>query len=65
VLIGIEAQEQAVQRSCGAPSLDAFKARLDGALSCWGAALPTGEKDWNQMVPSRDPTRSLPGQVVL
>ena len=47
VLIGIEAQEQAVQRSCGAPSLDAFKARLDGALSCWGAALPTGEKDWN------------------
>ena len=35
---------QAAQRSCGAPSLEALKARLDGALgslSWWGAALPT------------------------
>ena len=33
----------AAQRSCGAPSLEALKARLDGALgslSWWGAALP-------------------------
>ena len=32
------------QRSCGAPSLEALEARLDGALgslSWWGAALPT------------------------
>ena len=32
------------ERSCGAPSLEALKARLDGALgslSWWGAALPT------------------------
>ena len=32
------------QRSCGAPSLEVLKARLDGALgslSWWGAALPT------------------------
>ena len=31
-------------RSCGAPSLEALKATLDGALSSlswWGAALPT------------------------
>jgi len=31
-------------RSCGAPSLEVLKARLDGALgslSWWGAALPT------------------------
>ena len=36
-------QRQAAQRSCGAPSLEALKARLDGALgslSWWGAALP-------------------------
>ena len=33
----------AAQRSCGAPSLEALKARLDGALGSlrwWGAALP-------------------------
>jgi len=32
------------QRSCGAPSLEVLKARLDGALgslSWWRAALPT------------------------
>ena len=37
---------QAAQRSCGAPSLEARKARLDGALgslSWWGEALPTAE----------------------
>jgi len=36
-------EEQAAQRSCGCPSLEMFKARLDGALgslSCWVAALP-------------------------
>jgi len=27
----------AAQRSCGAPSLEALKARLDGALGCWAA----------------------------
>ena len=40
----IEALAQAAQRSCGAPSLEALKARLDGALgslSWCGAALPT------------------------
>ena len=34
----------AAQRSCGAPSLEALKLRLDGALGSlrwWGAALPT------------------------
>jgi len=40
----------AAQRSCGAPSLEALKARLDGApgsLSWWGAALPmAGRWDW-------------------
>ena len=35
-------EEQAAQRSCGCPSLEMFKARLDGALgslSWWGAVL--------------------------
>jgi len=31
-LEGAEAPAQAAQRSCGAPSLQALKARLDGAL---------------------------------
>jgi len=31
-LEGAEALAQAAQRSCGAPSLQALKARLDGAL---------------------------------
>jgi len=36
--------EQVAQRRCGAPFLEALKARLDGALdslSWWGTALPT------------------------
>jgi len=28
------------RKAVGAPSLEAFKARLDGALICWLAALP-------------------------
>jgi len=38
-------------RGVGAPSLEALKATLDGALgslSCWVAALPTAE-GWNWM----------------
>ena len=40
----VEGAGTAAQRSCGAPSLEALMARLDGALgslSWWGAALPT------------------------
>ena len=56
VLAGI-----AAQRSCGAPSLEALKARLVGALGsvrCWGAALPMarGGTGWA--------LRSLPTQTV-
>ena len=41
----------AAQRSCGAPSLEAHKAKLDGALgslSWWEAALPMakGGAEW-------------------
>jgi len=58
VLAGI-----AAQRSCGAPSLEALKARLVGALGslrCWGAALPMARVggDWLTL-------RSLPTQTVL
>ena len=42
----VEAVAQAAQRRRCAPSMEVFKARLDGALgflSWWGAALPMTE----------------------
>ena len=52
----------AAQRSCGAPSLEALKARLDGAsggLSWWGAALPMAG------IGTRLAVRSLPTKAIV
>jgi len=37
---GGEALAQLPREAVGAPSMEAFKARLDGALGSWVAALP-------------------------
>ena len=53
---------EAAQRSCGAPSLEALKARLDGALGSlsWsGAALPMAGVGTEWVL------RSLPNQTIL
>ena len=46
---------------CGAPSLEALKARLDGALdslSWWGAALPMAG-GWNWVGLKNFPTQAI------
>ena len=57
-----EALAQPARGAVGAPSLEAFKARLDGALgslSCWVAALPTAEGRYGWAL------RFLPTQAIL
>ena len=61
-LEGAEAPAQAAQRSCGAPSLQALKARLDGALgslSWWWQPCP------RYGVGAGWDLRSLPAQATL
>ena len=47
-----KAMAQAAQRSCSAPSLEVFKARLDRALGSlgWGGAALSMAGSWNYMI---------------
>jgi len=52
VIITVIAREQVAQGGVDAPSLQAFKARLDvalGSLVCWLATLQIAG-DWNSMI---------------
>ena len=61
-LEGAEALAQAAQRSCGAPSLQALKARLDGALG----SLSSGGQPCPWLgVGAAWALRSLPTQTTL
>ena len=51
ILYSDAGEARAAQRNCGAPSLEAFEARLDGALGSLSwcvTALPTAE-GWSWM----------------